>query len=178
MMDRKIGWRCHFYLMLVAIIVFGPPSYWAFDREPPYVRVAGSILPANPSDCGLPDTAPRGGMLPGACVKVDWTIARERECSPHGRFNVTRRIVDRQGVHPLPSIDSIFGTTFTGNDLLRHFVLPVMSPIGPALYQSSASFDCNGNPFSDEYAFRNPVHRFVAPLVISIPDIPYIVIAP
>lgn len=129
----------------IAIIVAAVPTWWLNDRDPPYIREGGQIIPAPPDKCGFQaDGKPTElKIVPGACLSVQWKIKSKRNCKPHGRFNVTRSIVDQQGKHPLPPIDSIYALDEANNGVTRYFVLPLNSPVGPAKYVSEAHFDCN-----------------------------------
>lgn len=130
----------------IAIVVAAVPVWWWNDREPPYIREAGEIVPAPPEMCGFQaDGKPADlKLVPGACVSVKWMITPKRNCKPSGAFNVTRAITDQQGRHPLAPINSVYSAdhAIEGN-ITRYFSLPLNSPVGPAKYESSACFACN-----------------------------------
>lgn len=133
----------------IAVALFAPVFWMLLDRDPPYVRTSGEMIPANPE--------------PGAFVSVKWTIQVERVCSPSVPRNVTRTVVDAKGViHDYEPVDGIYGTKNqeTAGGITREFQLPLSIAQGHARYHSSACFACN------------PIQHFW-PVCIDTPDIPF-----
>jgi hypothetical protein len=131
-------------ISMISVVI--PVTWWAFDRTPPYDRIFGRIIPEEPHKC---DGANKDivGVLPGACVAIEWTIKINRtDCQPMSSYHVDRTITDESGTHILPPTENVFGNgkrPFT-NPLRRPFVLPEWSLRGkPASYHSEACFSCN-----------------------------------
>lgn len=118
--------------------------WWLLDRDPPYTRSNGQLIPSPPENCRLPDTTPRG-LSQGACVTVNWDIKPVKNCKPAGPFNVTRSIKDSQGdLRPLPATRSAYSQErHMDSPLVRSFALPAVLPVGPATYRSKVCFVCN-----------------------------------
>lgn len=149
-------------LMLAAVLVV--PILMVLDREPPYVRESGSIIAANPKDCGLEDgSIPSGAIYPGSCVTAEWKIREVRKCPPNVRDNVTRSIRDGANViHPITPVAGKFGTPQQqAEGITRYFRLPMGATDGPAEYRATATFACN------------LLQYVVFPIAISEPDIQF-----
>lgn len=140
-------WR----IMLFAFLVVGPVWYALIDRELPYVRLSGVILPVDPE--------------PGARIDVIWYIKPIRTCAPSTKNNVTRQITDSTGVvwgdFASPSH---FGSWVKAEDapdkLVNTIELPHGIARGPARYSSRACYTCD--PFT--------LQRFL-PVCVTAPDI-------
>jgi hypothetical protein len=102
----------------IASVVF----YMAIDRDPPFVRGAGKIMPENP--------------LPGATVEVIWQGTRKRDCDGY----VYRKIIDSHGVvFTIEGIPVSYAKTNNPDPLVRYFRLPVGLAPGPCeIYRDDA----------------------------------------
>ncbi len=137
------------FLMVAGTVAATVPMVlWALDRNGPYERLYGVIIPGNPMECG-PDANYYDNVRPGGCVVVEWTIALHgnyKDCSPINALHVSRTIKGADGVtHNLPKTERYFGPGREpfSEKLRRPFVLPDFSVPGPAVYHSEACFVCN-----------------------------------
>lgn len=165
---------CNIATAIITGIIVGPFTWMLLDRDPPYIRESGRILPVHHSMCGAETGPPLDGMIhPGSCLEVIWTIVPLRICKPSGPFNVQRTVVDQQGKHALPVTHSIYSPRAKTipppgeDDIIRYFALPPHGPIGPATYRSSASFVCN---WLQEY-----LPWIGWPIVVDMPSIEFVV---
>lgn len=114
----------------VAVVV--PLVWMVMDRSPPYIRLSGEMIPPNPAQ--------------GEFVSVRWRIKVIKPCPPNVPRNVTRRIIDSTGVvidyEPIEGVFGAEGETIR-DSITRSFQIPPSAALGPAKYQSSASFACN-----------------------------------
>lgn len=146
----------HSIAAIVAMLFVGPFLFALADREPPYDRVVGRIMPENPA--------------PGSTIEAEWTIRTNRSCSPSSNRNVTRRIVDSHNVlWDFETVPSVYGRELSARDspdrIVRIFALPQGVATGPARYKSSACFACN------------PVQQ-LWPICIDRPDIEFMIGGP
>lgn len=133
----------------VSVAIFAPILWMLLDRDPPYIRTTGEIIPPNPA--------------PGEFVNVSWRIKVDRVCAPNVPRNVTRTVIDAKGViHDYEPVDGIYGTVDEKppGDLIRGFQLPVSIALGKARYHSAACFSCN------------PI-QYIWPVCVTTPDIPF-----
>lgn len=132
-MSGILDWKKqHIIAAIVSTIVFTPLTWFMMDREPPYERVSGEILPPDPK--------------PGDYVEVSWQIKVNRQCRRDQRRNVTRTIIDSIGkITDFDAVEGVYGGgRFTEGDTLnRGFYLPQTIDPGPAIYKSTACFACN-----------------------------------
>lgn len=116
----------------VSVLILAPLLWMLLDRDPPYTRLSGRVLPEDPKQ--------------GDFITVDWKIEVHRNCPPSRRLNVSRRVIDATGKHhDYEPVEGVFGTV-PGPPLpgiTRGFQLPPDIAIGSARYQSSACFACN-----------------------------------
>lgn len=118
-------------------VAFVMPVMWmALDRDPPYVRLSGEIVPANPA--------------PGDFISVEWNIKVNKVCRPNVPRNITRQIITTTGhIIDYEPIEGVFGsdidstTNIPRRELVRTFQLPPAITSGPAIYRSRACFACN-----------------------------------
>jgi hypothetical protein len=158
------NWRQAMLALIVCVPLVGYPVWALLDREPPYVRETGKIVPAPPQECGLPDDGViERVVMPGSCVTVQWKIRVLRNCPPNTPNNITRIIQDSENVRwPIGPVEGVFGTTKTPpGGLTRYFLIPSAARPGRALYKSTATFACN------------PLQRLFWPISVSIPDIEF-----
>lgn len=163
----------HIATATVVGVLVGPTMWMLMDRDPPYLRESGEVIPVDYRMCGLESGPPMDGMIhPGSCLEVRWTIIPLRTCKPSGPYNVTRAISDQGGLHPLPSANSVYSAKsatlpphgiIPEGDIIRYFALPPHGPLGPAKYHSAASFACN------------KLQEYFRPIVVDEPDIPFLV---
>lgn len=119
----------------VAVAIFVPLLWFAMDREPPYVRLSGEIIPANPKQLEW--------------VKVRWTLRVSKVCRPSNPLNITRKIINRQNgkITELAPVQGVFGAeggiSITRETLTRPFQIPETTEPGDSTYQSTACFACN-----------------------------------
>lgn len=146
----------------VSCLIIAPLFWMALDRDPPYIRESGEVVPADPAECGLLGESD-SVINPGDCVTVKWRIAARRNCVPNTPNNVTRRIQDSEKVlHTIAPSKGVIGTTpKIPSQLNRHFQIPSGAASGRALYKSTACFACN------------PMQRFFWPICISMPDVEF-----
>jgi hypothetical protein len=135
----------HIAAFAICLFVVVPLTWWSWDREPPYIRTSGMIMPAAPEECKLPELFPQGDIYPGSCVEVMWDITTKRDCIPNERFNVHRSLITSSGAKiVLPSVEGQYGRPpYKGPDITRHFVIPAITPPGKTVYYSEATFTCN-----------------------------------
>lgn len=111
------------------------PLWMAMDREPPYVRLSGEVVPSNPA--------------PGDFISIKWNIEVKRICRPDVPRNITRQIITATGhIIDYEPVDGVFGTEagrekHPTTELIRTFQLPPAITPGPATYYSKACFACN-----------------------------------
>lgn len=162
----------HALTAIITGIIVGPLTWELTDREPPYIRESGEIVPVDHRMCGLEKGPINDGLIhPGSCVEVKWTIVPLRTCKPYGKFSVTRMIVDQQGRHNLPATNSLYSSRSnvippaepSTEGLIRYFALPSNGPVGPATYESSAAFSCN------------KLQEFFWPIIVNTPSIQFTV---
>lgn len=156
--------------VIITGAIVGPFTWMLIDRDAPYIRENGEIVAVDHRFCGLLSGPPDDGILrPGSCVSVMWKITPRRICKPYSPFNVTRVIIDQQGRHVLPPTHSVYSASHStlppsrDGDIVRYFPLPLNSPVGPAEYESSASFACN------------KLQEFFWPVVVNEPSIKFMV---
>lgn len=129
---NRLRWRrlrCHFAAFFVAFGVLGTPIYMLVDRDPPFERFSGVVLPSTPH--------------PGQMTQVQWDGHTKRRCDGY----VRRWITDSEGViwtigeTPVVGQDVQYGdkTVRTG----REFRLPSKVALGPATYRSLVRSYCN-----------------------------------
>jgi hypothetical protein len=161
------------FVVVAFTVAFSVPlTLWALDRNGPYDRLFGVIVPANPMECG-PAANYYDEVRPNGCVVVEWTIELHdnyRNCSPISSLHVSRTIKGADGItHELPRTERYFGAGKEpfSKKLRRPFILPAFSVPGPATYHSEACFICN------------PLQKAVNwPVCKSTPDVRYEVSAP
>lgn len=149
-----VGWRQHAVASFCAVFLIAPIVWMLMDRNPPYVRNSGMIMPDHPA--------------PGDFVGVRWNITVSRVCPPNVPFNVTRTIVDGSGkIHEFTPVTGVYGTEEQPNSptLSRAFQLPTSITPGPAVYRSTACFACN------------PIH-YLWPVCVKTPEIAFTIIPP
>jgi hypothetical protein len=138
--------------MFVSVAFIAPVLWGVLDREPPYDRVSGEILPRDPA--------------PGDNIEVHWNVRTRKTCGPSSTFSVTRQIVDSQKVvWSFDSSPSTFGRERPEHSehvsqIVRLIMLPQSIAPGAAIYRSRACFSCN--PF--QYAW---------PVCIDMPEIQF-----
>ncbi len=134
----------------LSIAIVGPLTWMIMDREPPYTRLAGEMIPAHPRQ--------------GDFVSVRWTIDVHKLCPPSEPRNVTRRVVDSVGTFTdYAPVEGVFGASGRGvqqQSITRAFQLPSSIEPGPARYHSTACFACN------------PVQKLF-PVCVSTPEIQF-----
>lgn len=148
-----------------SVFVVVPVAFMLMDRDPPYIREYGEIIPFTrwQDDCGPPlDDEPKG-TSPGACIGVKWSIRIIKNCPPSSARSITRSITDSEGVKwPLAAVPGHFGTTTTPlPGITRYFRIPSGAARGPAVYQSDAAFACN------------PLQHYLWPVIVDRPDVPF-----
>ncbi len=156
------------FLMVSGTVALTVPMVlWSLDRNGPYDRLFGVIVPGHSMECG-PDAQYYGEIRPSGCVVVEWTIELHdnyRSCSPINSLHVRRTITGADGItHDLPRTERYFGDGREpfSEKLRRPFVLPAFSVPGPATYHSEACFVCN------------PLQKFANwPVCKTTPDVPY-----
>lgn len=160
------NWRQAVLALIVCVPLVGYPVWALLDREPPYIRHSGDIVPALPQQCGLSEGA-AAAVVPGSCVTVTWNIKVLRSCPPDTPNNVTRVIQDSEKVTwPIGPVAGLFGTTQKPpGDLTRYFLIPSGARPGRAVYKSSASFACNF------------LQSMFWPIRVSVPDIEFEIVA-
>jgi hypothetical protein len=140
-------WVCR----IVASATLGLASvvfYMAIDRDPPFERGAGKIMPENPP--------------PGATVEVIWQGTRKRDCDGY----VYRKIIDSHGVvFTIEGIPVSYAKTMNPDPLIRYFRLPVGLAPGPAKYIATTHYYCN------------PLHRWW-PIIVETPHLDFIIAPP
>lgn len=145
--SASASWRQAIIALIVCVPLVGYPVWALLDREPPYIRQSGVIVPVAPQLCGLPAGEPEHAVLPGSCVAVQWQIRELRRCPPNVPNNITRVIQDSEKVPwmvgPIPGYYGTINTPKPGSELTRFFIVPSGAKPGPALYKSSATFACN-----------------------------------
>jgi hypothetical protein len=140
--------------LVVGGLVVGPLTYMAADREPPFVRLGGSVEP--------------DALYPGDWFTVRWDmhVNYGRKCVPvpvDGAVKI--RIIDAAGaykdIEPQSSIIDAqnIRTTFT-----RRVRLPMGLVDGPARYHSEACFACN------------IVQYYTVPICIIGPDLKFTIL--
>lgn len=130
-----------------SVFVVVPVTFMLLDREPPYVREQGEIVPFGrwQAECGSAIDPEPTGITPGACVGVRWSIRVIRNCPPANARSINRSLTDSEGVRwPLATVPGHYGTTPAPLPAItRYFRIPSGAARGPAVYQSSAAFACN-----------------------------------
>jgi hypothetical protein len=136
-----------FLLMLGTVMLTVPLTLWTIDRNGPYERLFGVIVPGK-SECG-PDANYFDEIKANGCVVVEWTVDLHdnyRSCVPVNSLHVSRTITGSDGItHELEKTERYFGPgrqSFS-EKLRRPFILPDISVPGPADYYSKACFICN-----------------------------------
>lgn len=138
-----IRFRCNAVAFAVCVAVVGPLVYMAADRDPPFQRGNGRILPENP--------------IPGSPVEVEWQGKRIRDCDGY----VFRKIVDSHGiVFTVEGVPVSYARTKNPEPLVRYFRLPVGIAPGPAKYIATTHYYCN------------PLHRWW-PIVVETPHLDF-----
>jgi hypothetical protein len=66
-----------------AVAIFAPVLWMVLDRDPPYERVSGEIIPSTPA--------------PGEFITVKWRIKVNKWCRPYTPNNVSRQIITSDG---------------------------------------------------------------------------------
>src|SRR5205085_295667 len=101
------------FLVAAIVVVLSTPFFWMLlDRTPPYIRISGEILPADPENCALAG-APKGGIYPGSCVAVVWKIHPTRICPPSTPTNIQSNIVDGANIRwPIEPVSGFYGTKY------------------------------------------------------------------
>lgn len=138
---------------ILACATVGPVTYMAVDREPPFVRVWGEIIP--------------GEVESEQEFEVHWVLRvnEHRNCKPFGRFSVERAIIDSAGaITPFRPVSSIADPLNTMTEIRRKVRLPMGLTKGPARYHVSAKFTCN---------ILQEIMRW--PVAVEHPDIPFVV---
>lgn len=131
----ELDLRKNFAPAFFAVAIFAPTLWMAMDRDLPYERVSGTIVPAAP--------------VPGDFISVQWDIRVRRLCPPSEPRNVTRQIVTSTGhIIDYAPVEGTFGTgngveKMPTTELVRTFQLPRDLQPGPATYYSKACFACN-----------------------------------
>lgn len=138
--------------LFVSVVFVAPTVAMLMDRSPPYTRVHGEIIPANPA--------------PGDEVAIKWDIQVHRQCTPVPQRNITRTIIEsRTGKrHEFEPAEGVFGTpqqTASGA-IVRGFQMPQSVTPGPTRYRSIACFACN------------PLH-YLMPVCVTEPEIEFTV---
>lgn len=118
-----------------AMAIFAPILWMVLDRDQPYFRISGELIPSNPA--------------PGDFVTVKWRIKVNKWCRPSAPNNVTRQITTSDGqLLDYQPVQGVYGTddraaTNEREDLSRTFQIPPSATRGPATYYSRACFSCN-----------------------------------
>lgn len=135
----------------ISIGIVAPLLWMAMDREVPYVRTNGQIVPNNPKQ--------------GDAVEVVWRVTPKKTCPVASRESVKRWIVnDRTG--RVVSFEDFAGhigsdkSELNRTEIRRNFVIPEGIDIGPSTYHSEACFACN------------PTHK-IKPVCVTTPDIQF-----
>ena len=135
---------------LVAILFMGPFVYMLIDREPPYIRKDGRVIPEEP--------------YPGDEIEISWDIQTIRVCNPSSPRNVTREIVDKTGaIWSYDYFPSVYGRESAKGDpnqLNRVFTLHPSTAPGLATYRSSACFACNMLQYAWPVCVNRPDIKF------------------
>lgn len=143
MMWRRPDWLT-IPAMAFAIMVVTPLALMITDRTPPYERLGGRLHPAAPDKCNMTDPDAPHGIVPGACVYVDWDIRPLRLCKAAPGFNITRHLVTSNGNRILlGQARSEYPQRSPGSAIIRYFVLPLTTPEGLTVYEAEARFVCN-----------------------------------
>jgi hypothetical protein len=142
--SRTRRWACN---IAAAGIIFAISTvFWmAIDRDPPFVRISGKIIPENP----------RAGQW----VESYWQVKGSRWCPG----SLRRQVIDSHDV--VWSLDPgpiAFGIEIPvgSPDFRRRFQLPPKAEPGRAVYRVTTAYVCN------------PLHRWW-PVVTTGPDVPF-----
>ena len=137
-------------------IVVAPITWMLVDREPPYTRVAGWVMPP----------APGGAIRRGDEISIEWAIDIRRQCTPLKMRNVTRRIIDSTGrYYDYEPVEINFDNGPGGGHkriVVRPFKLPRAIETGRTKYHSAACYYCN------------PIQQLF-PICINAPEIEFII---
>lgn len=117
--------RKHCVLFGFCLFVVAPVTYLVTDRDVPFDRKSGEILPANPKREQV--------------VEVIWEAVFHRYCEG----TVERFVEDSKGdIWRLPSSATRYQRT-SPRQRLSEFVVPKYAACGPATYQVIARYSCN-----------------------------------
>lgn len=148
-----------------SVFIVVPITFMLLDREPPYIREYGEILPFTrwQEECGPQLDNEPSGIVPGSCVGIKWTIRVIKNCPPSSARSISRSITDSEGVRwPLVAVPGHFGTTPAPlPGITRYFRIPSGASRGPAVYQGIAAFACN------------PLQHYLWPIIVDKPDVPF-----
>jgi len=117
---------------LLACVTVGPATFMLADTEPPFIRIAGEIVP--------------NALHAEDIFEVHWTlhVNKHRRCRPYGPRAVEQSIIDSSGAvkdyEPVPSIADPSNVVSSINRVKK---LPMGLTSGPARYRAVAKFTCN-----------------------------------
>lgn len=121
--------RQHVAAAFFAIAVLSPIIWMLMDRDPPYARLSGEIIPPDPR--------------PGDFIAVKWHVKIERSCNPQPDRNISRRVITSTGhIIDYEPVESVIDGGKSA-EIHRTFQLPFALAPGPATYHSRACFSCN-----------------------------------
>lgn len=145
---RRRAWACNLTALVIFVIVGG--LFWmAIDRDPPFIRTYGEVIPENPR--------------PGQWVAVKWHVKGSRWCPG----TLQRQIIDSHDVvWTLDKEPIAFGTRIpVSPDFVRRFQIPPVAWPGRAVYRVTTAYQCN------------PLHRWW-PVVTTGPDVVFEIAPP
>lgn len=147
--DASVKHRIDPSALIFGVFFIAPIVWFAIDREPPYVREGGTMVPMAPAACQLEEPAPTG-LSPGACVGPQWQVRAIRQCEPAPGYPVTRHLIQSTGNRvPIGTAKSEYAEQSKNVrpgevvPLRRNFVLPYNTPEGFTQYEAEACFVCN-----------------------------------
>lgn len=112
--------------VLAAALFVGLPGFFAFDNEPPYSYLEGTVFP---------DPAPEASQ-----ITVHWKLKMNRMCPGA----VQRQLIDSRGLtHTYDAAPAATSASVRDGYLLRTFLLPQNMPRGLTKYRANVCYVCN-----------------------------------
>lgn len=140
--SRRRAWACNTSAALIVGVV-GWLFWQVTDRNPPFKRHHGEIVPANP--------------LPGQEVDVVWDAEFVRDCSGI----IIRTIMDAKGdIWTPPASVARYADRKIPRQTLSTFKLSPNIACGPAIYKADARYICNWTQYWWPIHVDQPVVKF------------------
>lgn len=112
--------------VVAAVLFVGLPGFYAFDNEPPYTYLDGTVFP---------DPAPEASQ-----ITVHWKLKVNRICPGA----VQRQLIDSHGLaHSYDATPAAIAGSVRDGYLLRTFLLPQNMPRGLTKYRANVCYVCN-----------------------------------